>query len=116
MQTILLDVGTWDFITDLDGNIPIASDPYSEAQDAASAIRTFQSEVYYDTTIGVPYWVSVLGHFPPRSLLKSYFVTAALTVPNTVSAVCFITGWTLRKVTGQVIIKDKAGNVSAAGF
>ena len=34
MNTLLLHTSTWDLTVDIDGNIAMASDPYSEAQDA----------------------------------------------------------------------------------
>ena len=41
MNTLLLDTLRWDLCLDVHGNIAVASDPYSVAQDVASAIRTF---------------------------------------------------------------------------
>lgn len=115
MDTLLLDQGTWDLLLDISGNIAVASNPYSLAQDAASAIRLFQGELWYDTTQGVQYQF-ILGRVPPITLMKAQFVAAALTVPDVVSAVCFITGITDRGVTGQVQVTDAAGNISAAAF
>lgn len=115
-QTLLLDVLAWDLTVDAAGNIAVASDPYALAQDAASAIRLFQGELYFDTSQGIPYFSQILGKSPPISLLKNYFVQAALTVPGVASAKCFITSWTDRVVRGQVQITDSSGNVSAAGF
>lgn len=99
---------------DANGNIAVASDPYSIAQDAASEIRLFQGEAYYDTTRGVPYWSQILGHFPSVTLMKSAFVNAALLVPETVKAQCFIQSITDRQVTGQVQILDENSSVIAA--
>ncbi len=121
MQTLLLDTVTWDLTVDTAGNIAVASDPYSAAQDAASAIRTFLGEVFFDTTLGIPYFQQVLGDepgrgTPPLSLIKAYFNEAALTVPGVVSSATFITSWTARALRGQVQIVDTNGNISAAGF
>ena len=115
-QTLLLDVGKWDLCVDAFRNIATASEPYSLAQDAASAIRTFASECWYDKSLGIPYWTQVLGFAPPLSLMKSYFVTAALTVPKVVSAQCFIASISDRKIRGQVQVIDIDGNISAASF
>lgn len=115
-DTLLLDIDTWDLTLDVAGNIAVAEAPYALAQDAASAIRTFSGEVYFNTTLGIPYFQQILGQTPPLSLMKYYFNQAALTVPNVASAVCFFTGWTDRKVSGQVQITDDDGNLSAAGF
>jgi len=115
MDTLLLDTGTWDLVVDSSGNIAVASAPYALAQDAASAIRTFQSEVYYNTILGVDYDI-ILGKLPPLALLKSQLVDAALTVPGVVAAQCFITGLAGRRLTGQVQVTDTAGRITSASF
>lgn len=115
-STLLLDTKAWDLCLDVSGNIAVATEPYAQAQDAASSIRTFASEVYYDQNRGVPYFDQILGHAPPLSLMKTYFEAAALLVPGIVQARAFLTGYKDRRVTGQVQIKDTAGQVSAAGF
>lgn len=122
-DTLALDAG-WDLFADVSGNIATLSPPSTEnngtidsiAQDATSAARLFQGELYYDTTQGVPYFSKILGKRPPLSLLKSYFVTAALTVPYTQSAKCFITAVSERKTSGQIQIIDQSGNLSVANF
>jgi len=116
MQTLLLDSDSWDLVADAAGNIAVASEPYSLAQDAASNMRLFQGELYFDTTQGIPYFSQVLGYTPPLSLLKAYLVQAALQVPGVVSAKCFITSWVDRVVSGQVQITDSSGNTTAASF
>lgn len=116
MNTVLLDPGAWDLLLDASGNIAMASNPYSQAQDAASAIKTFQGEVYYDDTLGIPYWTRILGRLPPLSYIKAQLVAAALTVPGVTAAACFLTSFTGRVVTGQVqIVTDDGANV-VAGF
>ncbi len=114
MNTILLDPLSWDLVVDAFGNIAMASDPYSVAQDAASAIRTFQGEVYYNTNLGVPYWQEILGYAPPLALMKLKFVDAALTVPGAENVRCFISSVTDRHVQGQVQILDNLNRVRAA--
>lgn len=116
MSTIYLDPQAWDLALDAGGNIAVATAPYSIAQDAASAIRTFLGECYYDTTLGVPYWSQILGHFPSLDVMKAAFSAAAMTVPGVVSATVYITGADGRAITGQVQITDSTGTVSAAGF
>jgi hypothetical protein len=116
MKTILLDQQNWDFLVDGSRNIAVASEPYALAQDAASAIKYFQSDDYYDTTAGIPYWQQVIGHWPPVELMKAYFVKAALTVPGVVQAQTFISQISDRIVTGQVQITDRTGALSTVGF
>ncbi|MGN6775004.1 hypothetical protein [Rhizobium sp.] len=116
MQTLLLDQELWDLTVDTAGNIAVASNPYSQAQDAASAIRTFEGEVFYDTTLGIPYFTQILGYAPPTSLMKAYFNSSALTVPGVTKAQTFITSWQDRVLQGQVQIQNEDGQVSATGF
>lgn len=116
MDTLLLDRSTWDLVIDSSGNIALASDPYSQAQDAASAIKTFKAEAWYDTTLGVPYWEQILSHNPPLSLIKAKLVAAALTVPGVTTARAFITALANRTVSGQVQIKNDGGQFSLASF
>jgi hypothetical protein len=115
-STLLLNPATWDLLVDASANMAVAQAPYALAQDAASAIRLFQGEDYYDTTQGIPYWPEILGHWPPVRVMKSYFIAQAETVPGVVSAQCFIDGIDDRQVHGQVQITDNAGGFAAVGF
>ena len=116
-STLLLDRSTWDLVLTSGGDIAVASEPYSLSQDAASAIKTFLGEVFWDTTIGVPYLTQIFGKNPPLALLKAQFEAAAETVPGVASAKCFITQLTGRVVSGQVQVTSVAtGQVTAANF
>jgi hypothetical protein len=116
MDTLFLTPDSWDLTLDVNGNIAVANAPYSLAQDAASACRTFLGEVYYDTTQGVPYWQQILGHFPTLQLVKSKLVAAAETVPGVASAQVFISSVEDRQLRGQVQVTDANGNTSSASF
>ncbi len=116
-NTLLLDTVTWDLVADSNGNIAMASEPYALAQDAASACKLFKTELWYDTTQGVPYWQSILGVMPPLALLKSSYEAAAKSVPDVESVRVFIATITRdRVVTGQVQIQSSGGQTSAASF
>lgn len=115
-DTLYLDPVAWDLALDASGNIAVASEPYSLAQDAACAIRTFQGECWYDITLGIPYFAQILGHLPTLQYVKSQMADAAETVPGVVSAKVFITGFTNRQITGQVQVSDESGTVTAASF
>lgn len=116
MNTLLLDRTGWDLCQDASGNIAMAAVPYALAQDAASAIKLFVGELYYDTAQGIPYFGQILGHYPPISLMKARFVAAAMSVPGVTHASCFITSFTNRVISGQVQITDTSGVVSVASF
>lgn len=116
MNTLLLSTDAWDLLVDASGNIAMASDPYSLAQDAASAIKLFSGELWYDTTQGVEYWQQILGLMPPLALLKTDFVAAALTVPEVTSAQCFISAFTDRGINGQVQVQNAEGQTAVMIF
>lgn len=108
MKTLLLGVNTWDLLLDAKGDIAVASEPYSQAQDAASACRTFSDsradgtgECWYNTTLGVGY-KTMLGRAPNVPLIKAKLTSQARLVPGVDSAKVFITGIVDRRVTGQI--------------
>lgn len=109
MKTALLDLSTWDLLLDAGGNLAIAQDPYAKAQDVASALRTFLAEVWYDETLGVPYFTDVLGKTPPVTYFQELMVKAAMTVPGVASATCTIQSFENRTVTGQVLFTTTDG-------
>lgn len=118
MQTLLLDTVAWDLALDVNGNIAVASNPYSLAQDAASECRLFTGEAYYDTTKGIPYWGQILGMDPPLSLVRAYMLDAAESVPEVISAQVFFSSWsfTTRQLSGQVQVTNTAGTTVMAAF
>lgn len=116
MDTLLLDQTAWDLVLDSAGNIAMGSAPYALAQDVASACRTFQGEVYYDNSRGVPYFPQVLGQLPPVSLLTALEEREALTVPGVVSARCILTKFEHRQVSGQIQFIDETGAANAVSF
>lgn len=115
-STLLLNPETWDLLVDAGQNMAVAEEPYALAQDAASSIKLFRGEDYYDTTRGIPYWEEILGHWPPVRVMKSYFNRAALTVPNVVAAQSFIESIEDRRPKGQVQVTDRLGAIAAVGF
>lgn len=116
MNTLLLDVNTWDLVADAAGNIAMASEPYALAQDVASAVKLFAGELWYQTDKGVPYWEQILGHQPPMSLIEARCAEAAMTVPGVVSAQCIVTGFSDRQITGQLTFTDTSGVPQVVSF
>jgi hypothetical protein len=115
----LLLSATWDLALDANGNIAVALEPASLAQDAASSIQTYLGEYYWDTTVGVPWLTQVLGVNPPPplSLLKQLLIDAALAAsPDIATAQVFITGFSNRSISGQVQVVSTTGQVDAANF
>ncbi len=105
MKTLLL-TRDWDVTLDQQGNLALASDPLSQAQDAASEIKLFRGELWYDTRQGIPYWQEILGKLPPVALMQAKFRAAALRVPGVVTATVSIDSVANREVVGQVVITN----------
>lgn len=119
MNTLLLDLTFWDLVLDSSGNIAVASAPYAVAQDVASAQRTFQGEVWYNSLIGIPYFRDIFGENPPVSLLAAYMVDAALTVPDVVAnpaPVFTLQSFQGRTVVGQTTFTDSDGNTQTVNL
>jgi hypothetical protein len=105
MQTLPLNTATWDLELDNAGNLSLSDLDYSVAQDVASAIRTFQGECWYDVTLGLPYFQSLLGKLPPASYITNLLEQAAFTVAGVVSVTVVSLGLTKeRQLTGSVIV------------
>lgn len=112
MDTMLLDVTLWDLTVDAAGNIARATAPYALAQDVSSAVRLFLRELWYDQTQGTDYTRKILGKSPSLAVFQELMVSAALTVPDVVSAVCIVESFdlTTRHVDGQLQFVDVDGN------
>ncbi len=116
MNTLLLDTVAWDLVLDASGNIAMAQPPYAVAQDVASAIRTFQGELWYDTTQGVPYFQQLLQPGVTTAQIANAMDQAALTVPGVVSANTAITEISGREVSGQVQFTTSDNVVTTINF
>ncbi len=116
MKTLLLDQSEWDLVLDINGNIALADAPYAVAQDAASAVRVFAGELWYDTSSGIPYFQNILGQRPNLQYLKSQIEAAALKVPTVVQARCLFATFADRTLTGQIQIIDATGVANNVSF
>lgn len=108
-DTLLLDRDGWEVCLDASGNIAVATEPYSQVQDAASAVRVFEGEAYYNTTLGVPYWSDVLGRSQPTQIMRARAQQAALTVPGVIDANAILVTLANRTLGGQIQIRTASG-------
>lgn len=115
-STLKLD-SSWDLSVDGLGNIATNADSDAVIQDVASSIRTVQGELFYDTTQGIPYFLSVLGqNFSPQ-LFGAYVEQSALSVPGVDQAQATIGAISQdRKLTGTVMVIDETGTSLNAHF
>lgn len=124
MNSLLLDLTTWDICLDASQNLAVAAAPYSLAQDVATAVRSFLGTVWYNTTLGVPWLQEVLAQPLNITTLSALMVQAALgAVPTTadvyvVKANCIINTFNAatRQVTGQIQFIDSNGNAGAVSI
>ena len=87
----------------------MASNPYSIAQDVASAVKLFAGELYYNTNKGIPYFDQILGQSHPEAVMKAQSEKAALTVPEVVKAQCTALYNAGRGMTGVIEVIDLTG-------
>ena len=114
--SLALELQDWDLCVDTSGNIALATEPYSIAQDVACACKTFLGECWYNTTYGIPYLQQVLGQLPSLSVIKALLVTAASTVPGCGNPIAFITGFQNRQLVGQIQFIDDLGQPVVASI
>lgn len=103
-KTLPLSRPGWDLVLDPAGNLVLTDSDNSIAQDVASAIRTFLGECWYDTSMGLPYWQSILGQRPPSSLVIAKIRQAAFSVAEVASATVTALRLVDRQLTGTVIV------------
>lgn len=107
--TLLLDRSSWDCCLTVNGNIAVATEPYSQVQDVASACRLLEGEAWYDNQIGVPYFQQILGQFQPLQVLREKLNIEAATVPGVTSATAVLEAIVDRSLSGQVQITTEDG-------
>lgn len=117
MDSLWIDSENNDLAIDVQGNLRVATDGFALALAAACAIRTFQGEVYYDSTQGLPYFQSILGKNPPLEFVRARLASAALGAdPDIVASQVYFSSLTNRNLSGQVQTTDSTGKVAALTF
>lgn len=108
--SLLLDRETWDLCLTTNGDIALASEPYSQAQDVSSECRLFEGEAWYDTRLGVPYFSQVFSGAQPVQILKARLVDAALRVPGVTAAQAVLGEIDGRTISGQIQFSTASGD------
>lgn len=115
MKTLLLDRTLWDLIIDSSGSIAMASNPYAIAQNVACAVKVFQGEAWFDTSLGVPYIPDILGGFIPSDFVALANVEA-MKVPEVSAVNTVISAFDGKVVTGQIQVIDVTGAINNVHF
>lgn len=123
MDTCLLNTADWDFTLDAYGNLATCGDAtpdsvntgpaYRMAQDVATQCLSWQGEVYYDDTVGLPY-DTILGGPANLVLLSSLYQQEALTVygvQQCVPDLSFEAG-AVRTLTGSLLVANSSGAIA----
>lgn len=117
MNTTLQLSSSWDLMLDGHGNIAMIGDSAAIAQDVGSAVYTFLGEVWFNTSVGLPYFAQILGQPLNAPLFSSLYNQIALTVPNVVKAQTTFTALTpTRRLSGTIKVIDTAGQAIDAQF
>ena len=106
----------WDLALDGNGNMLMLAGAVALAQDVACAISTFYGEVYYDTTVGVPYLSQIFSQPYAPSIAAQLIKSSAMAVPNVFSVQVLINNFVNRKVNGTVNFIDVNGAANGVSF
>lgn len=82
----LLLTNDWDITLDSAGNLAIADNNYSIAQDVASAVKLFTNDAYFDTQAGIPHFEISLKRNVSASVVRARIKEAAENVLGVKSA------------------------------
>ncbi len=114
-RTMQLDTSTWDLTLDGNGNLAIAEESYSVAQDVASACLVFSGECYYDNTLGIPWKEEVLGRRPSPGFIAQKMQAEALKLPVVEDALASVFfDKNTRTTRGTIRVTDINGNIAQA--
>ncbi|EFB6885922.1 hypothetical protein MLP94_02170 [Escherichia coli] len=114
-RTMQLDTSTWDLTLDGNGNLAIAEESYSVAQDVASACLVFSGECYYDNTLGISWKAEVLGRRPSPGFIAQKMQAEALKLPVVEDALASVFfDKNTRTTRGTIRVTDINGNIAQA--
>lgn len=75
-------VKAWDLKVDVNGNIAVCEEPYSIAQQAATEIKLFEGEGWYDRSQGTPHFAKILGINSNLGLIRNILLNRVNGVDN----------------------------------
>lgn len=116
MDSIKLDIDTWDIALTAGGSIAVVSSTERVAQDVSTYVRTWQGECWYDTDAGIPYLNRELATLPPAELVRERARRRALEVPNVLTATVTLTDFAERVLTGNIHVTTDDGDSVDVGI
>ncbi|QDX29573.1 hypothetical protein [Dickeya poaceiphila] len=116
-RTLSLNSDTWDIQLDDSGNLAVVNNPYSVAQDVATACSLYLGECVYDNTIGIPYNTQIMGFIPGSGLIQSYLQNEAMRLDYVSTAqATIINDQQKRQSYGVITIVDTNGTTSTVNM
>ncbi|WP_420855270.1 hypothetical protein [Xenorhabdus hominickii] len=76
----------------------------------ARAVILCEGECWYDTTLGIPYYQRIFGHWPGTQLINAKMEQEALKLPYVQSASCTAVSDANRSINGVMVITDSNFN------
>lgn len=117
MKTMRLDWNTWDLELDRLGNLSAISDETEYcAQSAANYVRLFVNDAYYFADEGIPYFETVLGRKPPKSLVEAYVRRETLAVPLVANCRVLDYAQNDRTASANIEINTRNGSTTHVSF
>lgn len=108
--SLLFDPDNWgQLLVDAVGNIAVTDEPFRVAQDVATAVQTFKSDLWYYADEGVPYLEQIYGEKPNLVVLADYLEQQALRVVGVTTAKANIVSFIDRELSGQIVVNDEFG-------
>lgn len=112
-KSLQLDNDSWDILLDGAGNLAITSDKQAVAQDVATACLSHLGEVWFDTTLGIPWLSEIVGKNSSVSYIQNQMEEEALRLPYVAQALAtVIFDREKRKASGLITVIDTQGRES----
>lgn len=117
MKTMRLNWDSWDLELDRFGNLSAISDETEYcAQSVANYVKLFTNDAYFFVNEGIPYFETVLGQKPPRSLVEAYVRRETLSVPLVADCRVLDYGQADRTVSGKIEVHTENGSKLDVSF
>lgn len=103
------EVKAWDLKLDINGNIAVCEEPYSIAQQAATEIKLFEGEGWYDRSQGTPYFAKILGINSNLGLIRNTLLGRVNEVDNVMRSDIDMYIDSSRVLHGNIFITTQSG-------
>lgn len=114
MLSLPLKTDAWDIYLNSNGDMFLADNDSSIAQDVASSVRTFSGECWYNTTLGMPYFESIFGKNPPQSFVVDNIKTQAFTIVEVNSVNVLGVGLVDRTLKGVIVLNAPSAPITVS--